>query len=44
MSDHRTHDDWEGLVLAAGYDFVMFDGLSSLVRLEGAWRGTAVEP
>jgi FkbM family methyltransferase len=28
MSDRRTHDEWEDLVLAAGYDFVMFDGLS----------------
>jgi FkbM family methyltransferase len=28
MSDRRTHDEWEELVLSAGYDFVMFDGLS----------------
>ncbi len=28
MSDRRTHEDWEDLVLSAGYEFVLFDGLS----------------
>jgi len=28
MSDERTHEAWESLVLAAGYQFCLFDGLS----------------
>lgn len=28
MSDHRTHEEWEQLVLAADYEFCLFDGLS----------------
>lgn len=28
MSDHRTHEQWEGLVLGAGYELCLFDGLS----------------
>lgn len=28
MSDRRTHEEWEDLVVGAGYRFVLFDGLS----------------
>lgn len=28
MSDHRTHEEWEALVVGAGYHFCLFDGLS----------------
>ncbi len=28
MSDRRTHEDWDDLVLSAGYECVLFDGLS----------------
>jgi FkbM family methyltransferase len=28
MSDMRTHEEWENLVLAGGYQFCLFDGLS----------------